>query len=400
MRDEQVYFHVGRFGHPYFTEQLQAAPPGFAYRTAETSGAGGGTRVTRRIALQGARLRRAREGLERCAIHGLAWGGYVGKTTLQPPAGCRLIHSAQKLLRGSGPAYVVDFECIEVFCLYQRLALRRPWARRGLLDALAEQRCHALLPWSRAAERGLDAALGAAAELKPKTVVVLPAIRPRVARPSQRAPGPLRVMFIGTAFEAKGGAEAIRAVARARETHEVTLDVVSDVPEHWRAEIESTDGVTVHAWPAPSETVDGLFERCDALLFPSHMDTLGFVMLEAMAHGVPVLATRHFAVPELVEDGVSGLIVEGENLLYGEDGLCRFDRTLPPPPSFREGLARPSRSYVDRLAGALARMAEDRALHERLAAGALARVVDGPLSVARRRQTLAEVYRSALRTSA
>ena len=126
------------------------------------------------------------------------------------------------------------------------------------------------------------------------------------------------------------------------------------------------------------------------------MDTLGFVMLEAMAHGIPVLATRHFAVPELVEDGVSGVLIAGENLLYGEDGLCRFAHTLPPPRSFRRALAHPSEAYVTRLAGALARVAGERDLHERLAAGALARVVDGPLSVARRRESLGRVYRQAL----
>jgi glycosyltransferase involved in cell wall biosynthesis len=398
MNAEPVYFHVGRFGHPFFEEQLHSAPEGFSYRTAETSPAAAGSNVPRRIALQGARMRRMRGGLERLAIRGLSSGGYVRRTALEAPSGCRLIHSAQQLLRGSGAPYVVDFECIEVFCLYQRVALGRPWARRRLLDALSEPRCRAVLPWSQAAERGLRAALGgpAVTGLMAKTVTVLPAIRPRSERPARRGPGPLKVLFVGTAFEAKGGVEAIRSVAHARGTHDVTLDLVSDVPERWRSEVESSAGVTVHAWPAPPATVQGLFERCDLLLFPSHMDTLGFVMLEAMAHGMPVLATRHFAVPELVEDGVSGVLVEGENLLYGDDGLCRFDRTLPPSRSFRSGLAAPSSAYVDRMAGALARVAEEGGLHERLASGALARVLDGPLSVARRREALGDVYRGAL----
>ena len=33
-------------------------------------------------------------------------------------------------------------------------------------------------------------------------------------------------------------------------------------------------------------------------------------MLEAMATGLPVLATRHGGIPEAVEDGVSGILVE------------------------------------------------------------------------------------------
>ncbi len=397
MGAENVYFHVGRFGHPFFAEQLHCAPEGFAYRTAKSSSGGGGG-ATRLIALQGAPLLRVRGAVERIAIRGLSWSGYVRRTRLQPPTGCSLIHSAQQLLHGPALPYVVDFECVEVFCLYQRISLSRPWARRSLLDTLADENCRCLLPWSDASRHGLEAALGsrAADRLAPKTVTVLPAIRPRVTRPTQRDSGPLRVLFVGTAFEAKGGVEAIRAIRRVRATHDVVLDLISDVPVRWRREIEDTAGITAHLWPAPAARVEDLFQRAHLLLFPSHMDTLGFVMLEAMAHGVPVLATRHFAVAEMVEDGVSGVLVDAENPLYGEDGLCRFAHTLPPPRYFRRALASPSEAYVGRLAGALARLAEERELHERLAAGALARVNDGPLSMARRRDALGRVYRQAL----
>jgi glycosyltransferase involved in cell wall biosynthesis len=397
MASTNVYFHVGRFGHPFFQEQLEAAPPGFAYRSAE-SAAPEAELAPRRIALQGARARRARGTLEWLAIRGLSRSGFVRRTRLEPPEGCSLIHSAQQLLRGSPLPYVLDFECLEVFCLYQRVALSRPWARRRLLDALADESCRFLLPWSEAARSGLQAGLGsaAAARILPKTVTVLPAIRPRATVPAHRDSGPLRVLFVGTAFEAKGGVEAVRAVRRVRAGQDVVLDLISDVPARWRGEIEDATGITVHPWPAPAVQVQRLFGEAHLLLFPSHMDTLGFVMLEAMAHGMPVLATRHFAVPELVEDGVSGVLVTGENQLYGEDGLCRFGHTLPPPRSFRRAVAHPSDAYVDRLAGALARVAEDRDLHEGLAAGALARVSDGALSVARRREVLERVYRRAL----
>jgi|CZKG01.1.fsa_nt_gi glycosyltransferase involved in cell wall biosynthesis len=301
------------------------------------------------------------------------------------------------LVRSDRP-YVVDFECIEVFCLYQRATLRRPWARHRLLEALGAQSCRHLLPWSEAARRGLETALGAQAadRLRRKTTVVLPAIRPRATSPARRDTGPLRVLFIGTAFEAKGGVEAIRAVRGVRTSHDVLLDILSDVPPRWHREIESCPGITMHPWPASGSQVEHLFENAQLLIFPSHMDTLGFVMLEAMAQGVPVLATRHFATPELVEDEVSGILVDAENPLYGQDGLCRFEHTLPPPRAYRRALASPSEAYVQRLAAAMARVAADSDLHERLAAGALARVIDGPLSLQRRRGQLERIYSDAL----
>lgn len=392
---EAVLFHVGRFGHPFFREQLHGAPEGFRYLT---PGQEAQAAATKRIALDSARMRALREASERVAVRVLSQSGYVRKTSLRPPSGCALVHSAQQLLRPMPVPYVLDFECVEVFSLYQRAGLRRPWARRRLLDALGDERCRALLPWSRAAERGVRAALGqgAAARLQEKTSTVLPGIRPRATQPARWDGGPLRALFVGTAFEAKGGVEAVRAIARARLTHDVTLDLVSDVPDRWRGEIERAGGIAVHAWPTPAEKVASLFAESHVLLFPSHMDTLGFVMLEAMANGVPVIATRHFAVPELVEDGVSGIVVEGENLLYDDDGLCRFEHTLPPPRSYRAAIASPTPAYVERLAGALARVAQEPGLHARLAAGALERVRTGPLSMDARRVALAGVYWRAL----
>jgi glycosyltransferase involved in cell wall biosynthesis len=392
---ETVLFHVGRFGHPFFSEQLQGAPDGFRYLT---PGSEPDAAATKRIALDSARLHTARAALERVSVRALSKAGYVRRRRLRPPPDCALVHSAQQLLQPMVTPYVVDFECVEVFSLYQRVALKRSRGRERLLAALSDDGCRMLLPWSHAAERGLRAALGgtAARLLEEKTTTVLPGIRPRAEQPSRRDARALRVLFVGTAFESKGGVEAVRAVEQARATHDVTLDLVSDVPDRWRPEIERTGGIFIHDWPTPAARVKSLFASSHLLLFPSHMDTLGFVMLEAMATGVPVLATRHFAVPEIVEDDVSGLLLDGENLLYGDDGLCRFDHTLPPPRPFREALASPSQAYVSRLATALARVAEEPGLHERLAAGALSRVTAGPLSMDARRAALAGVYRRAL----
>jgi glycosyltransferase involved in cell wall biosynthesis len=389
-----VRFHVGRFGHPFFTEQMRMAPPGFTYRQAQDEGQP--VREPRRIALNSAYAGRARELAEHSAIRGLACTGHVRRKTLRSGADCQLIHSAQILLRSSGSPYVVDFECVEAFSLYQRVALHRPGGRKRLLDSLLDARCRCLLPWTEAARRGLQTALGpeAASKLAAKTVTVLPAIEPRVEMPAARSGSQLRVLFVGTAFVAKGGIEALRAVKRVRATHDVRLDVVSNVPDRFWPETQD-EGIVVHDWPVATERLERLFREAHLLLFPSHIDTLGFAMLEAMAHGMPVLAARHFSVDEVIEDSVSGLVVEGENPLYGDDGMSCFDFTIPLPRAFKRALERPSDGYVTRVADALARVAEDHGLHERLAGGALARVRDGVLSPGRRRRQLEEVYRAA-----
>src|SRR5262249_42474489 len=71
-----------------------------------------------------------------------------------------------------------------------------------------------------------------------------------------------------------------------------------------------------------------LLQDARATLFPIEWEEpFGLVMVESMACGAPVLATRHGAVPEVIEDGVSGIIVDDYREMVG--ALERAD-TLDP----------------------------------------------------------------------
>ena len=54
----------------------------------------------------------------------------------------------------------------------------------------------------------------------------------------------------------------------------------------------------------------GLMRHFDVLVAPSHQEPFGTVLSEAMAVGTPVVATRVGGLAEVVDDGVTGLLVE------------------------------------------------------------------------------------------
>jgi N-acetyl-alpha-D-glucosaminyl L-malate synthase BshA len=56
------------------------------------------------------------------------------------------------------------------------------------------------------------------------------------------------------------------------------------------------------------EQVNELLPLADLLLMPSELESFGLVALEAMACKVPSIATRVGGVPELIDDGVTGLL--------------------------------------------------------------------------------------------
>jgi glycosyltransferase involved in cell wall biosynthesis len=58
------------------------------------------------------------------------------------------------------------------------------------------------------------------------------------------------------------------------------------------------------------DRVNELLALADLLLMPSELESFGLVALEAMACKVPSIATRVGGVPELIDDGVTGLLYE------------------------------------------------------------------------------------------
>jgi glycosyltransferase involved in cell wall biosynthesis len=393
--DRTVQLHFGRYVHPVYREQLHALPVGWRHASTHPALADT-TAPTKLVIEQSARFARVRDRAETFALRALSEAGYVHATRASAVPGAALIHSAERLIVGSPLPYVLDFEQAELFVLYQPAALTRPWARALLRRALLDERLRFLLPWSDAARRSMLAVLDEAtsARVAPKLRVVHPAIRPAVERPREPGRGPLRLLFVGTKFYEKGAVEAVEALRRVRSSYDVTLDVVSYVPEEWRKQLQGEPGLTLHA-PGGADVVQRLYASADALLFPSHMDTYGWVVLEAMAHGLPVLAPDYMALPETVQDGVSGLLFPAENTLYGADARLRFRHVLPPPAAYLDALRNPSERYVAGIAEQVARLVEDRGLRERLGAGALASIATGKHSVSRRRALLAEIYAAA-----
>lgn len=55
------------------------------------------------------------------------------------------------------------------------------------------------------------------------------------------------------------------------------------------------------------------YASADAFIFPSSTETLGLVLLEAMAAGCPVVAARRGGIPDIVTDGVNGYMFEPDN---------------------------------------------------------------------------------------
>jgi glycosyltransferase involved in cell wall biosynthesis len=141
---------------------------------------------------------------------------------------------------------------------------------------------------------------------------VLPAMydRPREGSPREDTGEGTHLVFVGRLAPVKGLRVLIEALV-ALDRPDIRLTIVGDGTE--RAPLEAMaaplgDRVRFTGYQSQNE-VAAILGTADAFVLPSFAEGVPVVLMEALAAGLTVIATRITGVPELVDHGVSGLLV-------------------------------------------------------------------------------------------
>lgn len=177
-----------------------------------------------------------------------------------------------------------------------------PSVRREKLVFSAARR---ILFWSQWAARSAIEDEGVAPE---KVAVLHPGVdiaRFSLPEKKKRAQGePVRLLFVGGEWNRKGVPELLEVFSR-------------DLPRNAELDLVTAKGAGIshprvrvhHGVQAYSPEWMDLYSQADLFVLPTRSEAFGLVLTEAMAAGLPVVATRLNAIPEIVEHGRSGLLV-------------------------------------------------------------------------------------------
>jgi glycosyltransferase involved in cell wall biosynthesis len=135
-----------------------------------------------------------------------------------------------------------------------------------------------------------------------------------------------RILFVGVRWKHKGGPELAAAFERVLESHpDAKLTIVGSSPALELPNCEVLGRV-------PLDQVAHYYDLASIFCLPTWRDAYSFAVVEALAHGLPVVSTRTGAIPEHVVDGENGYLVEAGDVdaladrlgtLLGDPERCR-----------------------------------------------------------------------------
>ena len=158
---------------------------------------------------------------------------------------------------------------------------------------------------------------------------------------------PFTLLFVGNEFDRKGLQTVIESLPLVAEIPLEVHIAGNDDPAPYIRRAEELGVSDRLRFLGSISSPESLFPHADALVFPTHYEPFGMVIMEAMAAGIPVITSRMAGAVEGLTDGVHGLYLDDP---LSAQELAKSVRTLVENKTLRGTLGRNGRAAAEQYA--------------------------------------------------
>ncbi|MPX96745.1 glycosyltransferase [Salinivibrio sp. VYel6] len=208
--------------------------------------------------------------------------------------------------------------------------LKKKW-----LSQLAYRKASALVGLSSEIIHQLEKRHPSAKLVKiPSSPVTYPVSQDKVEQINAHFRGKFLVIHAANMYAHKGFDVTIEAARLLADTSpDIQFCLLGDGKERASLEAQAQGLTNVHFMGKQTNMGDW-FAAADLLIHPSYTEGLGSVILEAMAAGLPVIGARAGGIPDIITDGISGLLIE----VGASSQLAKFITNIATDTAFRDHL--------------------------------------------------------------
>lgn len=216
--------------------------------------------------------------------------------------------------------FVVDFEHIRALFNFGIITEQK---KEEVFKVLNDDSCKWILPWSEAAKNTLMKCYPKDFnKLTSKVKVIYPALpiykniyKNQIDHSIVKNNSHRKFLFIGKEFRRKGLLETLNAFLILISKHnDIEIHCVATVPINIKKQFKHKNIYFYNSSFSQEELIKKFFLTCDVFILPTHADTFGMVLLEALACGMPVITTDQFAAKEIIDDGLNGILLKSNVL--------------------------------------------------------------------------------------
>ena len=308
------------------------------------------------------------------------------------PGDYDLIHSSRGIIPiqfWNKKPWVIDMEHVHSFFGLNPHLIKNKFLKKFIEKKLSSKYCKKILCHCEATRQAFFHFLDCE-KFKDKIEVLYPSshISTYKKDPHKR----IRILAIMSIFYGKAGIQVLKVFSKIQEKYpNVEFWIRADVPEKLKKEVGLKNVKYMNYFDdiIPREDlIKSVYSKCDIFFYPTLVDSFGYSLIDAMTTKLPIVGTNLYAVPEIVQDGKNGLIVN----IPGYELSKEYSQTFP----WDSVTGKTEEKFIDDCYDALSKLIQSKQLREKMGKSGFERISGGDLSISSRNKKLRKTYEAAI----